>query len=387
MIDENLYKNFTIRFLILVFIILFIIAFLNYYFDPYGIYFDQALNQNKPLVNTHTRIHKTQKIYLNHYDCIFLGTSRVEGSLVFEKEDPFIKKYCPTYYNAGLSAANVLEIYYMLRLAIKYSKPKKIFYGIDLTQFNASKINLNDSSLNYFNKPFYTRITHLFSYDMLKDISKTIELSKKEQNFYNANGSWNIEQNYFIKFRGIDIYKIFLITEKAFYENFYHNFKFNTNNIDTWHYYIEIIQLIKNHKEIEFYLYINPYHVRLIEVEDLRIGSENLDYWKQRLVLETYKNLQMPIYDFSGYNNITTEEIQHTKEHLEFFYDPSHVKKIVGRYILEYILENKKRNDFGTKLDIHNIQEYLEHQREKQKRWREKHSKEIQELKDFLLNK
>jgi hypothetical protein len=95
----------------------------------------------------------------------------------------------------------------------------------------------------------------------------------------------------------------------------------------------------------------------------------------------------MPIYDFSGYNNITTEEIQHTKEHLEFFYDPSHVKKIVGRYILEYILENKKRNDFGTKLDIHNIQEYLEHQREKQKRWREKHSKEIQELKDFLLNK
>ncbi len=386
MIDEKLYKNFIIRLLILVFLILSIVGFINYYFDPFGIYFDQELKRNKPLVNTHTRIHKTQKIYLNHYDCIFLGSSRVEGSIVFDNEDSFLKKYCDTYYNAGLSAANVLEVYLMLKLALKYSKPKKIFYGIDLFQFNASKIDLNNANLNYFEKPLYTRITHLFSYDVLKDAYKTIELSKKEQNFYNTKGSWNIELNYFVKFRGVSVDKIFLITEKAFYENFYYNFKFKNNNLDVWYYFIEILKLIKNHKDVEFYLYINPYHVRLIEVEDLKVGYENVNNWKKRLVEETSKNTQKPIYDFSGYNFITTEEITKDKNFSEYFYDPSHVKKIVGKYILEKILENKQRGDFGIKLDIHNIQEYLKDQRLKQKQWREKHTKEIQEIKEFLFN-
>ena len=386
MIDEKIYRNFVIRLLLLVILILMIIGFINYYFDPYGIYSDQFLNQNKPMINTHTRIHKTQKIYLNQYDCVFIGTSRVEGSMAFDKDDSFLKKYCATYYNAGLSAANVLEVYLMLKLALKYSKPKKIFYGIDLFQFNASKIDLNNSNLNYFQKPFYTRITHLFSYDVLKDAYKTIDLSKKEQNFYNDNGSWDIEQNYFFKFRGIGIDKIFLITEKAFYENFYYNFKYNNNNIDVWYHFIDILKLIKEKKDVEFYLYINPYHVRIIEVEEMRLGYKNLEDWKKRLVLEIYKNLQMPFYDFSGYNFITTEEIIKDKNSLEYFYDPSHVKKIVGKYILEKILENKQRGDFGIKLDIHNIQEYLEDQRIKQKRWREKHTKEIQEIKEFLLN-
>ncbi|GIX40880.1 MAG: hypothetical protein KatS3mg129_0613 [Leptospiraceae bacterium] len=387
--EQKLYKQFTYKSILTIIILLLIVASLNYFFDPYGIYNNRIiiknLNDRKPMINSHTRIHKTQKVFLNHYDCIFLGTSRVEASMVFDKYQNYIKKYCNSYYNAALSSSNIVEMYYMLLLVLKYSKPKKIFYGLDFLQFNAETINYSLLNLPFFEKPLYTRITYLFSYDMIKDMIRTFK--SKEESYYDEYGGWNIEKNYLMKFPNINLNTIFLINEKAFYYNFFKEFSYKSNNINTWEYYIKILKLMNDYPDIEFYFYINPFHARLLEVMDLRNMYDLFEQWKKELVLKN-KNFayQTPIYDFSGYNFITTEPVnENTKESL-YFYDSSHIKKIVGIYILDYILNQNKKHDFGIKLTNHNIAFYLREQQNKRKIWKEKNKKIINQIRNFIIN-
>lgn len=386
-LEEKVYKIYLIKLLFAIFMLLSIVAFINYFFDPYGIYNNRFiiknLNDRKPMINSHTRIHKTQKVFLNNYDCIFLGTSRVEASFVFKNND-YINKFCKTYYNAALSSSNVVEMYYMLSLVIKYSNPKKIFYGLDFLQFNAKGFRSQELHREYFLKPLYTRIIHLFSYDMIKDIIRTF--NTKESSFYDEFGSWNIENEYRSKFPTIDLNTIFLINEKAFYHNFYKEFDYQANGINTWEYYQKIFELVKKNKQIDFYIYINPFHVRLLEVMDMRIGYKKFEDWKKELVYIHNQN-QIPIYDFSGYNFITMEKIDPSIKESQYFYDSSHIKKIVGKIILDYILNKNKRSDFGISLDTENIESYLKEQRLMQKHWRQRNQILIKQIHDFINSK
>lgn len=391
--ENEIYKKYLIKLIISIFLILFSLAGINYFLDPYGIYNNKWIikgwNDKKPLINTHTRIHKTQKVYLKEYECIFLGTSRVEASMVFNSDDSFIKKYCSSYYNAALGSSNIVEMYYMLNLILNHHKPKKIFYGLDFLQFNAMNINFSVMNLDYFNRPLYTRIVYLFSYSMLQDVFRTLKLNEKEENYYDNAGGWNIEKNYLDKFPGLTLNDIFLITEKSYYHIYYDNFNYNFNNLYTWDYYKKMLNIINEHPEIEFFIYTNPFHVRLLEVMDMKIQYQSFEDWKKQLIEMNTQYIKNPksnfyIYDFSGYNFITTENIDINTKVSHFFYDTSHAKSSVGELILKYILENNYYEDFGIKLDKISIDSYLKEQKIKQQQWREKNKNTIKSIKEFI---
>lgn len=385
----KIYKKYIIFVLLSILIFLSLIGFCNYIIDPYDIYNFlkiQNWNDKKPQINGKTRLHKTQKIFSNQYDCIFLGSSRIEAAFDFT-ENSSIFSYCKNYYNSGLSYPNILEIFYLVEMVSKYQKKPKLFIGLDFLQFNAKNIKFI-KDINYYKKPFFIRYASLISYSILKDSLKT--LKAKEDSFYKDNGAWKILENYLDKFpKDTNPYLLFLITEKSFYNNFYKDFSFNNESISSFHYFEKILDLSYTNFD-EVYFFINPFHIRLLELLDNKIGYDQFEYWKTKLVeinikkskewnKETYK-----IYDFSGFNSINTEYVDR-KHQSKYFYDSSHIRPEFGEIIIKKILENQNLiPNFGVELNQGNIQSYLEEQRKLRNKWKEENKAIINEMIEFV---
>lgn len=386
----KIYKNYLIFLVFGIFIFLGMIAIFNYLIDPYGIYnvlFIQGINDKKPYINGKTRFHKTQKLLTLTYDCIFLGSSRVESTMNFSKES-ILFKHCKNYYNAGLSYASILEEYYLTKLIHKYQCKPKLFIGLDFLQFNAN-INKNTKELDYFKKPLFFRYASSISLSVVKDSINTIRTTK--DSFYLSNGSWKIMENYLENFpKDTSLYLIFLFTEKGFNDIFYQEFTFQIDNVSTIKNFQELLDFLYANS-FEVYFFINPFHVRLLELLDLKIGYHTFEKWKLKLVEtlteEAKKHNKIPykLYDFSGYNSITTEMITKETKESKYFFDSSHAKPEVGEWILLKILENQNPvPDFGELLVQTNVEKYLEIQRKKREEWRKANRGIIKELLEFI---
>ncbi len=395
---EMRYRNFIILFIILFLFMISPIAIINYIVDPYGIYHPDYI-QKKPFINTHTRLHKTQRLLSRDYECIFLGTSRVEGLFdfeFFEKEHLFFQ-ICKTYYNAGISSASVEEVSEFLKLILKFNQPRIVFYGLDFVQFSAPIIESKRSFLSYYRKPYYHRIVVPFSLDTLWNSVKTI--NSTGISYYKENGSWNIDKemesknfSIFLESNILNLKQLFLLNEKAYYNNFYHNFSLNMRDgKSTLFYYRQILENAYKNK-IKFYLFINPFHIRLIEVLDRKIGYNRFEDWKRDIVKlnEEIANLfntqPYPVYDFSGYNFITSEEIPVEGFKMKYFYyENSHIRPSAGDLMLKKILLNENQfNNFGILISTKNIEEHLEKQKELFYRWREENQVEVNEIINFI---
>ncbi len=386
----KIYKIYLFFLFLSVFIFFSFVCTLNYIIDPYGIYnFKtwEGFNDKKPYINGKTRFHKTQKLLTDSFDCIFLGSSRVESAMNFSKKS-ILFKYCNNYYNAGLSYATILEEYHLIQLIHRYQKKPKLFIGLDFLQFNANT-NKSTKELDYFKKPLFYRYASLISFSVLKDSINTI--NSKKGSFYLSNGSWKIMENYLENFpQDLNLYFIFLITEKGFNDIFYQEFTYSTKNFSTLNNFKELLAFLYLNS-YEVYFFINPFHVRLLEILDSKIGYNQFEEWKLLLIeIITNEGLiqnKTPyrLYDFSGYNLVTTELITKQTKESKYFYDSSHVKPEVGEWILLKILENHNIfSDFGESLNKTNIYEYLKNQRKKRDEWREAHKEIIKELFTYI---
>ncbi|MCS7206114.1 MAG: hypothetical protein NZ853_10495 [Leptospiraceae bacterium] len=391
--NEFTYRGYVLGFLFLFFVLGTLFSGFNLIVDPYDVYDVVELDafKNKPQVNGFTRYHKTQKLLSNTYACVFLGSSRVEGAFD-EIQEPTFRELCPTYYNAGINGVNILEVYHLLRISAKYAKAKVIFYGMDLLQFNAKGIQPDAFEMKVYRNPWVYRYLLLISKNTFLDSLKTIHA--KQISFYKDNGAWLILENYKDKFLpNVRIHDLFLLNEKAFYDNFYSDFSFETKTLSSFAIYRDILTFL-HENQLKAFIFINPFHVRLLEIEDLRIGYEQSEFWKKELVKihqelsEEFQQEPIPLWDFSGYNEITTEEITHEKNTVKYYFiEGSHINHQVGELIIKKMLTHNPKEphpDFGYPLTIENIDSYLREQRKKQEYWRKHHQNTIQEIKAFV---
>jgi hypothetical protein len=124
-----------------------------------------------------------------------------------------------------------------------------------------------------------------------------------------------------------------------------------------------------------------------------------VERWKQELVKILEEDaLQNPdkepfvLWDFGGYNSVTTEEIPligDTTTKMRWYWESSHYKKEVGDMMLERILNypNPERQlppDFGLKLASGNIDEHLRTMSEQQRIWHLQHQQDLQEIMDIV---
>jgi hypothetical protein len=127
---------------------------------------------------------------------------------------------------------------------------------------------------------------------------------------------------------------------------------------------------------VTLYLFISPTHAW--EQEQIRARGEwnNFKDWKRELVKivddanqETHggDQSQVTLWDFSGYNSVTIENVPPlgtANANMQYFWEWSHYKTVVGGWILERILDAEQTQshipwDFGVRLTRKNIEAHL----------------------------
>jgi hypothetical protein len=135
--------------------------------------------------------------------------------------------------------------------------------------------------------------------------------------------------------------------------------------------YNELIMLLElcKSKGIDVHLFINPAHASL-DGEGIRaVGKWTMfENWKRRLT-SISASYAVDLWDFSGYNSITTERVSTP---MNYYWDSSHYTELVGGYMMSRMFEPhnyKGPRDFGFQLTSKNIEGHLKSIRDDRERY------------------
>ena len=141
----------------------------------------------------------------------------------------------------------------------------------------------------------------------------------------------------------------------------------------------QIVEFCRQHN-IELIVFISPSHATQWEALRVTDRWESFEQWKRKMVDIT------PVWDFSGYNSITTEPI---KEVMINYVDNSHYTPKIGELVLNRILSydvGKVPPDFGVLMTPENIDNHLANIRADREKWAKNRSNEVQLVKTIKRN-
>jgi hypothetical protein len=101
----------------------------------------------------------------------------------------------------------------------------------------------------------------------------------------------------------------------------------------------------------------------------------------------------IPLWDFTGYNSLTTEEVPSAEEEgkpMRWYWESSHFKKELGDLVLDRMFDHHEPSrtipdDFGVLLTTKNIEAHLARIRAERQRYHETHRQEIAEVEYLAL--
>ena len=197
--------------------------------------------------------------------------------------------------------------------------------------------------------------------------------------------------------------KRFLLSETAWMGGFYfpapkrlYDFKNEITGVSTFSYYRRILETSQR-DGVDLRLLISPSHARQWVALETSGLWDKFEEWKRELVkinqqvASEYNSEPVPLWDFSGYHTYSTEEVpplDDIETEMKWYIESSHYRKKLGDRILDRIFDYSDPDrtiaeDFGTKLTSPNIDAHLAKIREDQKRYRETHPEDVEEIKQI----
>lgn len=357
------------------------IVSINGLVDPYGIYKTPnffGINHEKPKKQFNDRLFKA--IDVIHYKpvTVFLGSSRTKQGL--DPEHPALSNAQPAY-NLAVDGANPYELFRYLQHTIKNQPElKEVILGIDFFMFNNFIGNQAGFDENRLEKNYIIPadiMNSLFSVDTLDVSKQTILASLKE-----PNKNISHKENGFLPHRKLNDRQTKGRFKNAInvYFKFHHKYQFSDRYFENFQ---KIVNLCRE-KNIKLTVFISPSHA--IQWESIRATGEfkTWENWKRKVVQVT------PVWDFSGYNSVTTEKLADVMEN---YADSSHYTAPVGNLVLNRILgyqEDKVPADFGVLLTPENVESHLAKIRADREEWVKKHPDELELVqrlkKEFVEN-
>lgn len=364
------YRRFTYIFLTAALTPLLAIGFFNGIVDPYGIFNSPKItgfNQLKPAKFTNDRLFKAIEITQIKPKVIFLGSSRTQWGL-----DPQHPAFDEPTYNLALQGTNMYEtLRYFQHAIANQSQLRTVMLGIDFLMFTESpnQLGFKESRLEQKSITFQDAISVLFSLDALETSQKTVEENRIES-----------ETHEFIDgLLLVDTLKPMPGSLEEFTKFIVREFK-NNDEATVSQQKIDFFQTLVNicqKRHIKLKIFISPAHAMQWEASRLKGRWEKFEQWKREIVKIA------PVWDFSGYNKITTEPI---KEQMNNYIDSSHYRKEVGDLILSRILDYKTAtspDDFGVLLTPDNIEAHLKKIRGDRELWVKNNPEAVQLLLDI----
>ncbi len=370
-------RAYVLRTLIIIISLLVILGLFNFSIDPYGMFESpkvEGRNKYKPEAWEWVG-YKASAIKDHKPKIVILGTSRTEIGI-----NPKHKVFAgQVAYNAAISGGDFSAVTKYFDYANKVASPKEIIIGLDFHTFNIHNIgtsdqgvdpfNANDSIYKVFNKvkvalSFRTLITSLATFGAQD--TTILRWAPSDEGIINPESQEerilknNYQESLFVHDEQEVPAREYLVPY-----SFYHA-TFNEN--DPINLFRHIIKEAYG-KNIKLTFFISPAHARYWELI-YRLGLwKQFNTWKRLLVTALNQEAQIskksafPLWDFSGYNTITTEKVpakDDEKSRMRWYWESSHYRKEAGDLVLDKMFANEKNpSDFGVLLTPENIEEHI----------------------------
>lgn len=383
----------------------------NYVIDPYDVNgrFDiERVNSVKAAMTTHGRLAKAYAVRRLKPEAIALGSSRTEHAL--DMRHAGWNAGATPRYNLALGGASIYEIMRYFAHAQTMQPLKQVVIGIDFPMFEITTQKAPDFSESYFTPEDslggleigLQKLGILASLDTVELSAKTVIKSafKGSLKFCifeddGTSAAACLENQ--IAPNGIRAAFIPREIEglKEARTSPDHAFRFDNGSGESTFDHFRAILKIARQNGTDLRLFISPIHARLLDV--IRVGGswEKYEKWQKTLVAileqDALENTGQPpfaLWDFSGYNSITTEAVPALEDkdaRMEWYWEGSHYKKELGKLVLDRIFDYKQGGrrtpaDFGVAINASNIDDHLAAKRVAQRRYIESHPADIAEL-------
>lgn len=384
-----------------------VVAAINVAVDPWG-YFDTKLisgfNALKPELPSYERVVEAHRLSTLQPLGLILGASNSDVGL--DPEHPAWS--VDVVFNAATGQCSISLVYRLLQQAITFQIPKQIVLGLDIGMFNPARQQDKGISESSFavtksgtRNRDYLALNHYanaFSFSMLRASLGVIAANRKVnidvENYrpqLTATGMMNPEsfptnawKTYRYRFQSNVRFAVedlwAPLNEFKEIENF--------SNEETFETFRQIVRLACVN-EIDLQIVLSPVHAYLLVAKEAAGMTELWERW-QRAVVETAASeaeisgcKPAPIWDFSGYNEFTSETIANstsTADSPEWYWDPAHYRKELGDKILNRVFgqeSDSSTSDFGLRLTPVNIDERLDFNRRQAINYRAAHADEV----------
>lgn len=363
------YSNYTFGFFLAVSLPLFSVAGLNWLVDPYDVFNTPnflGLNHQKPKKDNSDRLFKAVDIIRIKPKVIIIGSSRTKQGIDpghLNLADP------ESAYNLAINGPNMYEVLRYLEHAVKNQPDiQEIILGVDFFMFNATLNNQPTFSEERLEKTHIVvsdAINALFSLDTLTASRETIVASLNTPNGDNSYG-----ENGFMPNRSLDSSTSQWRFEGGIklYFRLHSDYQFSQEYLADFQ---KIVQLCQENN-IKLTVFISPSHATQWEAIRATNQWSTWEQWKREMVK------MVPVWDFSGYNSVTTEKIS---EDMNNYADNSHYTPNIGNLILDRMFNYQSETlpeAFGVLLTPENIEDNLAKIRKQRQEWANNNPQEIE---------
>lgn len=337
-----------------------LVSIFNIIIDPYQYFLTQkivGLNATKPEYEKHIMLSKAAEAKQIKAKTILLGSSRIMSGL---DSSHAVFKDSKTVYNLGLPGTNMYQSLQYFKHALHFQKDiEQVIIGIDFFMFNEYLENLDSYDETRLKKKLVIRdlINTSLSLNALQASLTTIN-ANLQNNEVQAKESTNQ------KFKR-------WLTNFLNFEGFYKTYSLSQKQLDSLK---TVINLCQKHN-IKYYIFISPTHATQYEAIDRAGLWSTFEQWKREVVNIT------PIWDFSGYNSVTTEAIS---ESMTNYIDNSHYSKYTGELVLNKMFNYEADaipQDFGILLNLNNLESHLYEIKLDREKWRKSNFQEVELVK------
>ncbi len=379
----------------------------NWFMNPYGIYESpkiEGVNKLKPEFSTHLRMAKAWAVYKQKPDGIILGSSRSEYGL----NPNHLGWDSQLIYNLALGGCSMYEALRYFQHAHAIKPQKQVILAIDFFMFNISNLNnradletylLINSKGDINSQLSSEKLLTLISIDALLSSIKTLikQQTNSSETVHLSNGKTKRINNAKIPLGGhrnaFRLSYYFTITLLWFgSQNKYSftNLKTGQSTLD----YFRTFLNIAYRDNVDLRILTSPSHARLWEAL-YSVGLwPQFEQWKREIVrineevAQKYQKTPFPLWDFTGYNSLTTETVpplDDAETEMKWYWESSHYKNALGELVLDRVFEYQHPervvpDDFGVLLTSKNIDEHLKMIRTDQQRYRELNPVDVAEI-------
>ena len=372
----NEVKKYSINFLLSILLILLSISVFNWLVNPYDIFLSpniEGVNLYKSEVERYTRLSKAYQIENIKPEVIFLASSR---GLVFT--DDMLADGDVSAMNLSLASGSTYELYRMLQHAHAVQPLKKVILAVDevfsdtvQTSFSEERLSVNvDGSINGHRwlQKVQDNFSSLFSIDALRASLRTLRKqgSSSTTSAHDASRVANagghrqmfnkMEVSVFNKNKGEHQSCIDESSQKG--------------NAGKASIYFEEIVDFSYKKNIELIVYISPSHARFYEIMCMTAQWPRIEAVKKHIVntveikAKEYSSEPYIVWDFSGYNSITSENVPLKGDKLtlmKWYWEGSHYTRDTAAKIFGRMRESTgASSDFGVIINADNIQHKID---------------------------